>query len=170
MQLAVSIADVIYHLVAAVALIVGGGWAYFKFIRGRSLKPRLSIEVSGRLVSDGGKLRLVARAQAQNVGLREVALSDEATSLSIYSYGVDSERGGEMARLASWRWIDSWPVFESRARIEPDEPIEEQLLIELPAGGLAALRLEFVAQSPSEHVWETSEVVVLRSDGDNEYT
>jgi hypothetical protein len=43
----VSIADLVYHLVAATALIVGGGWAYFKFIRNRTLSlPLVTATVS----------------------------------------------------------------------------------------------------------------------------
>ena len=170
MQLAVSIADIIYHLVAAVALIVGGGWAYFRFIRNRPLRPCLSIGVAGSLVTASDRPRLVVRCRAANVGLREVEIGGQATSLRVYFYGVEGEGPPAAAQLAEWQWLDSWPVFDSSgsgAVLEPDEPLEEQLLLELPRRGFTALRLELIVHSPPRRFWEVNEVVVLREAGDN---
>lgn len=178
-QIVVNLTDVVYHLVAAVALIVGGGWAYFKFIKNRTFKPRLAVRVEGRVItgSEGQDTRgssaasatprLVVRCGAENVGLREVKIGEEGTALRIYFHGVESGGSGERATLADWQWLDSWPVFESRYSLEPDEPVEEQLLIELPRKGFAALRLELVVHSPPGNAWEVSEVVVIRTEEDN---
>lgn len=179
LEIVLGVAEVVYHLVAAVALVIGGGWAYFKFIKNRTLKPRLAVKVEGRIITGSDSLgtqggseastatRLVARCGAENVGLREVTLGKEGTALRIYFHGVESVGSAERAALADWQWLDSWPVFESRDSLEPDEPVEEQLLIELPRKGFAALRLELVVHSPPENAWEVSEVVVILTEEDN---
>lgn len=167
-----TLVSIVYHLVAAAALIGGGSWAYFKFIRNRTLKRRLTVGVEGRLVTDRDKPRLVVRCRAENVGLRDVTVGGEGTSLRVYFYGVESEGPPGTARLAEWQWLNSWPIFETiegASVVESEEALEEQLLLELPRRGFAALRLELVVHAPPESAWEVSEVVVLRPGGDSDH-
>lgn len=167
MQTAVSLADIVYHVVAAVALIVGGGWAYFKFIKGRTFQRRLQVVLEGNIEKSPGVMYLIVNSRAQNIGLRELNINAEESALSIFTLSARTDAVEEAAR-SGWELLGVWSVFEDQLLLEPDESIRDPQLLELPEGGFAALRLELVVSPEgSERSWQTSEVVVIESAGDN---
>ncbi len=85
MQTAVNVADVVYHLVAAIALVVGGGWAYLKYIRGRTFVRRLDVRATGTVQKTARMIRLVVVVDASNVGLRALEISPPESGLRVYT-------------------------------------------------------------------------------------
>lgn len=166
MQIAVSIADVVYHVVAAVALIVGGGWAYFKFIKGRTLKERLRVTVDGGLEPSSGLLRVTASCEAENISLRELQIAPEGTAVRLFVHTL-AENPSE-AREAAWELMGAWSVFGDREVLEPGEVLQEPKLLEVPEGGFAAMMLEFTVYSRSGSYWQAASVVTNRQAGDNQ--
>jgi len=63
-----TIVEIAGTTVTAVAVIVGGLWAYFKFVRGRTFRPRLELGMSGqwRMIKDEPFLH--ARVTVKNIG------------------------------------------------------------------------------------------------------
>lgn len=75
----------------------------------------------------------------------------------------------EEAARSEWELVGVWSVFEDQLLLEPEESIRDPQLLELPEGGFAALRLELVVSPEgSDRSWQTSEVVVIESAGDND--
>lgn len=167
MQTSVDLASMIADLATALLVIGGGSWAFFRFVRHRTLKLRLALSVEGDIVRDAGRLRLTARSRAQNIGLREFPVSREGTTLQLYGHGVETAEPDSEGTLADWRELGTWRAFEGRSVLEPDEPVEDQLLIELPDSGYVALKLELLVNSGVGRSWEATEVVVLGYTGDN---
>jgi len=43
-----TIVEIIGTAVTAAAVVIGGSWAYFKFVKGRTYRPRLEVGLSGQ--------------------------------------------------------------------------------------------------------------------------
>ena len=71
-------------IATAVAVIIGGFWAYFKFIRGRTFKPKLSIALAGqwRFIPRVGNV-FHARLRVTNIGASKADLKQFGTGLQI---------------------------------------------------------------------------------------
>src|SRR6516164_3819133 len=67
-----TIVDTISKAVTAVAVIIGGVWAYFKFVRGRTYRPRLEVDLAGQWWPVNGKWLLQTRVMVKNVGASKV--------------------------------------------------------------------------------------------------
>lgn len=157
----------VYYALAGVAILVGGPWAFFRFIRHRTFKRRIELEVGGEVIRDEGRLRLLATCRAKNIGLVRFPIEAEGTGLQVYSHGVESTEPEPEGTLAEWREMGIWRTFAGRELLEPGEPAEDQLLIELPAANFAALRLELIVYSGSTRLWQATEVVVIGATGEN---
>ena len=64
------------------ALVVGGVWAYFNFIKGRIYRPRLHPEVSGMVVVEHEQIYLHITSTITNVG-NSVKQSQGRTCITI---------------------------------------------------------------------------------------
>ena len=109
MQILVDLASIIRDLATALALIVGGGFAYFKFVKGRTFAERLKASVDAELDTARSLILVNASARASNIGLREFHIAREGTALRLFAHRL-SEPASE-AREASWEQIGSWRVF-----------------------------------------------------------
>lgn len=166
MQSFVDLASIIRDIVTALALIIGGGFAYFKFVRGRTFTERLKVSVDAELDSARNLLLVNASAQASNIGLREFHLAREGTALRLFAHRL-SEPTSE-AREARWEQLGSWRVFEGRQVLEPSEEVSEHKIIETPGGQFSAFMLALVVYSRSGRNWKTSAVVSKVLAGDND--
>lgn len=63
-----TVIDLIGTLVAAAAVIVGALWAYFRFIKDRTYRPRLEVSMNGRWLAVDGARLLLARVRIKNIG------------------------------------------------------------------------------------------------------
>ena len=89
-----TIAETLYRVAATVALIVGGGWAYFTYIRGRTFTERLQLEVWGRLMrptarttrgatSEAMTMRILVSCTARNIGTRKLTFEADASAVTL---------------------------------------------------------------------------------------
>jgi hypothetical protein len=167
-QTAVNVADVVYHLVAAIALIVGGGWAYLKYIRGRTFVRRLDIRATGTVQKTVRMIRLVVEIDASNVGLRVLEISPAESGLRVYTLSARPEAVEEAAE-ARWEYVGTWGLFEAQRLLEPGESVRDPHLLEIAGGSFAALKLQTtVSPRGSQRSWQTTEVVILQDPADNE--
>lgn len=159
----------VYYALAAMALLIGGPWAVLKFMRHRTFKRRIELEVGGELIRDNQRLRLLATCRAKNIGLVRFPIGAEGTGLQVYAHGVDRGAPDPAGTLADWQELGVWRTFARRGMLEPGEPMEEQLLIELPNAGFTALKLELIVYSGTKRLWQATEVVVIGASDDNTY-
>ena len=124
-----SVKDVVEIL----GIVVGGFWAYLNYIRGRVYKHRLEPSVSGRFVKTETFCYLVIRVMVKNVGLSKVALVRERINLIVYPAceATEVDKPSEV----HWPAVEDCQIVRVLAHhqwIEPAEPIEDELVVQLP--------------------------------------
>ena len=80
-----KIADVAWKLTASVGVIVGGIWAYFKFIKGRTFKPNLVPKVAGETRHKNGDVYLIATTEVENAGASIVSINHQYTVIRVFT-------------------------------------------------------------------------------------
>jgi hypothetical protein len=171
MQIFVDLASIVRDAVTAVALIIGGGFAYFKFIRGRTFRPRLNLVVTSKVRREQGVLHVLMDCGARNIGARELRITAEGTAVRLLASSVVSTQDMEQSPQSSqsgWDLIGVWQPVEAKT-LEPEEPLEDSVLVAIPDGGQAALRVEFSVSIPSGESWQASDIVFLAGEDDNEH-
>lgn len=150
----------VYYALASAAIVIGGGWAYLKYIRYRSLKERLSLTVEGFVegtqIQSG--LRVIVNPEVENLGLREFRLpADIPAVLRVYARTLQGD--ASRAQLANWERIRAWTIFVDRDRLEPGEPVHQPQLIELAGDGYGTIMVELEVFSRSGRSWRAAQVV-----------
>jgi hypothetical protein len=123
--------DIAGTAVTAIAVIVGGYWAYFRFVRERTYRPRLEVTMAGQWREVGAHRLLHARISVKNIGTSVVTLLQEGTGLRISK--LDPEIPSAPA-ATQWQSMRVFRVFEKHQWIEPDETISDDLLVSLVVG------------------------------------
>lgn len=127
-----SIAKIFQSLITSLALLIGGIWAYFKFLRGRIYKPRMELNVECQIYLQKNNLvRLHVRVILKNVGLSRVNINRENSAVRIYRVHdleyVDLIPDG--ALKLEWCRIGTFSIFDEHQWIEPSEIIDDQIMI-----------------------------------------
>jgi hypothetical protein len=136
-----SVLEVIQSVVTTSAIIIGGIFAYFRFVKDRSYRSRLELEVSGRLIIEPGYCGVVCRCAARNVGSGKISIQSSYSTLEVLVYRkhdvlpvfhkAPMQRAGVMA------------VLEMHDAIEPSECIVEERLVTLQEREVVAVGLIF---------------------------
>lgn len=121
-------------------LILGGLWAYYKFFKGRTFRPRLELAINGKLSDAGHLTHLATFAQIKNVGLSKLELSQTGTALRVFSHTLSKLEN--TPAVVEWERKITLPVFAKHDWIEPGESISDELLIALAKIGHSAVKLE----------------------------
>jgi len=164
-QVAFSVAacvEVLKNGFEIAAIIMGGIWTYFNFFKGRTYRSRLECEVEGSIETHSGRSLLKVVVRAKNVGLSKVLIGHEGTVLQLYSALATSSS-------PSWPceaiWSDEptavFDVFKDHDSVEPSEPIEDQVLAELPDDEVPAYKLTLKVLS--EKLFWTAKTIVQGS-------
>lgn len=139
----------------ALAVFAGGVWAYYKFVKGRTFRPRVSIQVLGQWRHDDnvqvGQSWLPFRQQppkptllhvricVKNIGGSKVTLKESGTGVEVSfpdnvqpvsPHAVHWENS-LAAQQANPNTKGMFPVFEGQEWIEPGETISDDLLLDL---------------------------------------
>jgi hypothetical protein len=125
-----SVVDIIGTSVTAVALIIGGIWAYFKFVKGRTYRPRLEVELSGQWRLIDGKHLLQAHISVKNIGASVVTLLQNGTGLRV---SVLARHQPTAPAQVAWESLRVFEVLVDHAWIEPGETVSDDLLLDLGA-------------------------------------
>lgn len=135
-----TILDSFRKVIETIALIVGGLWAYYKFFKGRTFKPRLELTLSGSARPGQNLTHVIACIQIKNVGLTKLKLSQVGSGLRILSYTSSKTKPAPTA--VEWEHLMTLSVFEKHNWIEPGETVIDQTLVEIAGTETIALRLE----------------------------
>lgn len=167
-----SAADTVYRMLASVAIIVGGSFAYFQFVAGRTLQRRLELTVSGDLDRAAGFVYLSVDATVQNIGNSRVTIEGERNLLMVSGHSSHERDPVVQAKQATWRAISGWPLAAEVGSLEPKETVRESLLLQIPEVSpeqpYKAFKLTLYIFAKGGQTWEVTEIVKIRSTGDNQ--
>jgi hypothetical protein len=150
-------------LLQALAIVVGGVWAYYKFARGQPFAPRAEVRVHGKLLTSDRTRGIIVAATLHNPG--ETQLPIRAPSVT--AEAVVREGWGAPPR---WKEVGFAPIFEDHHWLEARETVTDETVIPLPErdgtanGEFLAYRVEcsvFEARTHGDggHRWSSSAIV-----------
>jgi hypothetical protein len=155
----------IQSVVQTFAFLVGGIWAYYKFVKGRSFQDSLSPAISGRLASIDGAVYLVISIQIKNAGSTKVDFNHKGSAVIVYEYTATSE--AEIHTVADKR-LTAFDLFKPNEEyVEPNEVIELRSFIAIPGPVQLGYRIEVEILSISGFTWTATSIVDKASMSDN---
>lgn len=120
--------DVIGKIITGAAVIIGGIWAYFKFVKGRIFRPRVEIEMSGQWLDVDDKKWLQARIRVKNIGASKISLRQEGSGLRVFVLAADQPTA---PAAAVWDRRKTCAILKKHAWIEPGETVSDEILLDL---------------------------------------
>ncbi|CCK64167.1 hypothetical protein [Mycobacterium canetti] len=141
-----NIASGASSIVTAVAVLIGGVWAYRKFVQGRTFKPRLCATMNAQwhFLSDVGHV-LRVRIDVKNIGASRVVLTPRGTGLTI-AFPAETQTTEAHRSTDKWwpdiRWekvrlleggaqARTFVVLKEHHWIEPGESVSDEFLLNL---------------------------------------
>src|SRR4051794_25796817 len=103
------------------ALVLGGAWAYFKFVAGRTFTERLEVSVEATPFKAGDAIALRIRTAVANTGASKVELNDDAKVA--YVFGVIPTNAVPGFPVAWGNHLTLMPMFARHKWIEAQETI-----------------------------------------------
>jgi len=110
------------EVVKTLAILFGGVWAYWKFVRGRTFRRRLELTISGTTFERQGACYLSGVVQLKNVGLSRVTIEQQGTAIELF-------RVRDIKSHLIEEDLETLEVFLKHGWIEPGETIEEPFLL-----------------------------------------
>jgi hypothetical protein len=112
------------QIVQTLAILIGGIWAYFKFIRGRTFASRAEVSVKGTLFSLEDRQIIKATVFVRNTGASKITVEKQGKVIRLYGAKLL-----EASAPIEWIQLRIDPIFESHGWIESQEIITEELLL-----------------------------------------
>jgi hypothetical protein len=127
------------------AVVVGGSWAYMKFVKGRIYRDRLEPAVTGRVVSANKRNYVIATVTVKNVGASKVDITQRGTALRAFAFPVPGYTTPE-ADL-QWTRLNTLSLFEQNSWIEGTESVSDTIMFPIAKNILAVtLQVRIVAK------------------------
>ena len=144
-----EVSATLQNIATVAALIVGGVWTYFLFIKGRVFKSRLQLEVVGEIIDINSKKYIRILVELKNVGSSKVEITREGFGLDIFAQRpsptlLPEDCNKYKVRGISWEPLLPFYVLTRHAWIEPGETIRDQLLAEILISESIAYKVDFV--------------------------
>lgn len=140
--------DLLLNVVSTVGIVIGGVWAFMKFVWGRTFRERLEASVNGEVEAKGGPAFVHAVIKVSNVGLAKVPLRQVGSGLRLFS----SSRPSDDEVGAKWSRVTTVGVLGGHNWIEPGETIHNHVLLALPEDMTTPWQLELHLVS-DKHSW-----------------
>lgn len=153
----VSIIDNGEKLVKIAAIVVGGLWAYYRFFRGRTFRPRIEMSLTGTQIVLGEKPYLYAVGLLKNVGLSKVEIDPSVSGLRVLSHAPGEDHAGVDA--VAWEHAVTLPAFGLHRWIEPGEVVNDHWLLSVPKAKDPVFRFELRVAGTSTS-WSTATVAL----------
>lgn len=152
-----SALDIIDKSTKVAAVIIGAAWGYVNYIRGRTFKKRLELNISARKLKGKTGLLLSGNAQMKNVGLSKFPVEQKGTAIVIYDL-KESHVGDGLTEPAK-EIIGVLEVFKDHAWIEPGETVAEEFIVEI-AENSERIALKLDLRVVAAHIeWNTNCIV-----------
>jgi hypothetical protein len=104
--------------VTAMAVLVGGLWAYFKFLRGRTCRPRLSVKMLAQWRPVNERHLLHTRIIVKNIGASVVTPRQRGTGLRV---SVLSPQQPDPPAAVRWEVVRVFEILRDHEWIEAGE-------------------------------------------------
>jgi hypothetical protein len=157
--------EVLKDFVETLAIIVGGFWTYLNYFKGRTYRSRLECNVEPSIVTHPPRSMLKVVVKVKNVGLSKVSIQQEGTALQLHR-ALTPKASPPWPCQAMWENDPAlFDVFKEHTSVEPSEPIEDQVLVELPRDKASAYKLTLTVRSGKEFWTAKSIVQATREDG-----
>jgi hypothetical protein len=124
-----TIVEIAGTLITAIAVLVGGYWAYYKFIKGRTFRPHVEVDVSGGWLGSDGALGLHLAVRLKNIGSGSIELVQRGTGVKVSRIAAAQ---GEAPAETRWTPLGVFEIFTEHEWVEPGESVSDELLIRLP--------------------------------------
>ncbi len=131
--------DLIRTIVQVVVVAAGAIWGYYRFVRSRTFKLRLEPTVSGIVRNEKHSTYVKISSKLKNVGACKVDVSQTGSAVTILSHTPKATDGTD---VITWQRLETLPVFEKHAVLEPGETVNDEVLIAVPAAVGQVFRLE----------------------------
>jgi hypothetical protein len=122
-------AETANSIVTSVAIIIGGTWAYLKFIRGRTFAYRAELEISSSFESSPNCPYLIVTIKLTNVGLSKIPLN---RNMKVVRLLGAKRPGGKRFSAAEWEPIETVPILDQHDWLEAQETIIDTILFNAP--------------------------------------
>jgi hypothetical protein len=101
-----TLVDIVSGITTTLATVFAGVWGYYRFIKGRLLKPRITLTLDARCVRVGSTQFVACRTEIVNVGLVKVDIV--AAHLRISSLTSEPEKLSPVTRKLSLQasWVE----------------------------------------------------------------
>lgn len=141
--------DSVNKAVTAVAVFVGGVWAYYKFVKGRIFVSNIELAVSGTATIREGVIHLAAAASVKNIGASKLDVYHPLTVLRVLAPKATSDV--RTAQEVEWTNLKTLRLFDDQDIFEPGELAGDEHLLLVPKHDeYTALRLEAIVTSNDE--------------------
>lgn len=134
------------NIATALAVLVGGTWAYLKFVLGRTFKYRAELSTHSKFIEQSGTFFVFVRVSIKNSGAAKIPLDREMQVIRLFGC-VKAEPPLEL----DWQHITTVNIFQDHAWIEPGETISDE--VALPVSGsddVSWLTLQIKSRSVAE--------------------
>jgi hypothetical protein len=134
-----DIVDVLSKAITAAATVLAGGWAYYRFVKGRVFHPRLILHADAQQLRIEATTYLLSTIELSNVGLSRIDIN--TATLRICS--LSAEAVPDVATLPNRAWLDTSRVLLAHSWIESGEVLKEQNLLALPLDHRSPVVIDF---------------------------
>lgn len=158
-----KIADIAWKLTASAGVIVGGIWAYFKFVKGRTFKANLVPKVAGETRYKSGDVYLIATTEVENVGASKITIEHETTVVRVLTATPISGIEGPI----EWTPFRTKEILGHCPHLEPGGTAVDTTLFRIRCEGCIALKLEVLITAKNRDNWTGVGIVNLVEGVDN---
>jgi hypothetical protein len=114
------------NAVQGFAILVGGAWAYWKFVRGRTFHRRAELTVDASLIASSPRV-VRAKVTMRNTGASDIPMFAQAVEVYAFAPGeVDPE-----TKEPNWILVGATGAFRAHAWVESQETINDDVLVQL---------------------------------------
>jgi hypothetical protein len=164
--------EVASNIVTSAAVTIGGIWAYFKFIRGRTFARRAELNVSSTLKQNAKSMHLSVTVTLKNAGLSKLPLNENMKAIRLFEMARD---GDNYPAAVKWERVLTLPILRQHAWLEAQEAVTDTIIYNLgPADVILpdhiAYRVEAVVGSPRRKftgkgtLWRAHSIIFLQPD------
>jgi hypothetical protein len=129
----------VQQLATTSAVLVGGGWAYLKYVRGRVYARRAELNVQANLYVTPGGLMAVAKITLVNKGVARLVF--EPGAKVAFLYGARNSPSGPISAPEEEKLVAA-EIFADHGWVEAQESIAEEAVFMLSEVDWSTLRFE----------------------------
>jgi len=168
-----KLSGILRDVSTATAFLVGGIWAYYKFIKGRVFKPKIEIDIKCTSYNQKAGIFIInSELFVKNLGLSRVEFDKEVSAIRIYKIINDDVLQADSQRIKEIEWerISTFDILSEHEWIEPNETIKDIKTFEFNQEVASIYKIEvFLFDKAQKVQWFTDETIQLGGYEMNDY-